>query len=129
MNNFNPWQQQQANQYVQEQYGRNGYGQGYGQGFGQMQKPFPSIVPVPDELTARSAQIPMDGSNTFFLNEKAGEIYAKRLSMVDGSIIFEAYKRRECELPAKERYATVAQLDEITARLKRLEMPEGGNEA
>lgn len=129
MNYHNPWQQQQATQYVQEQYGRNGYGQNFGQMNGMQRQQAPAIMQVPDELTARSAQIPMDGSNTFFFNENAGEIYTKRLSMVDGSIIFEAYKKRECELPVKERYATVAQLDEIAARLTKLEASEGGNEA
>lgn len=125
MNYYNPWQQQQATQYVQEQYGRNGYGQNFGQMNGMQRQQAPTIMQVPDELTARSAQIPMDGSETYFLNKDSGEIYSKRLSMVDGSIVFECYKKREPEFPEKERYATIAMLDELSERLKRL---EGGNE-
>lgn len=125
MYGYNPYQQQQAMQYAQDQYGRfNNFSQPQ-QPCPPPVKPFASVLPVPDELTARSAQIPMDGSDTFFYNKSSGEIYVKRLSMVDGSIVFESYKRRESEFPAKERYATVAQLDEISERLKKL---EGGQE-
>lgn len=117
---YNPYQQLQAQQCVQS------YGQNYVQPYGQPnQQPEPRVIPVRDELTARSAQIPMDGSETYFLNKDSGEIYSKRLSMVDGSIVFECYKKREPEFPEKERYATIAMLEELSERLKRL---EGGNE-
>lgn len=108
---YNPYQHLQAQQRAQT------YSPSY-------QQAEPRVIPVIDELTARSAQIPMDGSETYLVNRDAGEIYVKRLSMVDGSIVFDCYKRREPEYPAKERYATVAMLDELSARLKKLEVGE-----
>lgn len=115
---YNPYSQQQAMAYSQDMYNSRQYPQ-------QPRPQYPQVIPVQDELTARSAQIPMDGTDTYFFNAQAGEIYAKRLSMVDGSICFDVYKKRLPEYPEKERYATVAQLDEISARLKKL---EGGDE-
>ncbi len=117
---YNPYNQQQAMAYSQDLYNSRQYPQPQ-----QPRPQYPQVIAVPDELTARSAQIPMDGTDTFFHNAQAGEIYTKRLSMVDGSICFDVYKKRAPEYPEKERYATVAQLDEISARLKKL---EGGDE-
>ena len=80
MYGYNPYNQQQAMAYSQDMYNSRQYPQPQ-----QPRPQFPQVITVPDELTARSAQIPMDGTDPYFFNSQAGEIYAKRLSMVDGS--------------------------------------------
>ena len=76
----------------------------------------PSIVTVPDEQTARTAQFPMDGSAAYFINANGQEIYSKQLSMVNGSVIFNRFKREE---PKPETSAYVTR-EEMTAKFDEL---------
>ena len=57
----------------------------------QIQQPLPTITSVPDELTARNAQFPMDGSPVYFINANGQEIYFKQLSMANGSVLFHKF--------------------------------------
>ena len=59
----------------------------------QIQQPLPTITNVPDELTARNAQFPMDGSPVYFVNANGQEIYFKQLSMANVSVIFQRFRR------------------------------------
>lgn len=78
----------------------------------------PSLISVPDELTARNAQFPMDGSPVYFVNSNGAEIYSKQLSMADGSVIFRRYKReQEPQNPAAPAYVT---REELNAKLEEL---------
>lgn len=69
----------------------------------------PSIIAVQDELAARNAQFPMDGTPVYFANANAQEVYSKQLSMTDGSIIFKRYKV-DAE-PKTQPYVTHDELD------------------
>ena len=75
--------------------------------------PSPSITPVMDELTARNAQFPMDGSLAYFSNVANGEIYTKQLSMLDGSVIFNVYRKMQPVAPPTVDYATRAEVDKL----------------
>ena len=79
------------------------------------------IVQVRSEQEARQMQIPLDGSRTLFYNEAAGEVYAKRLSMEDGSIVFEAFARRTEAQAAPEKWASAEEVEKISERLSRIE--------
>lgn len=66
---------------------------------------------VPDELSARKASFPMDGSAAYFVCEPLGEIYTKRLDLSDGKMVFEKFVKTSSAPP---QYATQDDL----ARLK-----------
>lgn len=77
----------------------------------------PTLMQVPDELTAMNAQFPMDGSPAFFINANGQEIYSKQLSMANGSVIFRRYRRVEDTKPETPAYVT---RDEMNAKLDEL---------
>lgn len=79
------------------------------------------IVQVHSEQEARQMQIPLDGSRTMFYNEAAGEVYAKRLSMEDGSIVFETFARKTAVQPAGEKWASAEEVEKLSERLSRIE--------
>lgn len=121
MYGYNPNTQMQANQYAQgmrEPYGIQQYGSPYMPT--QPRAQVPQMVSVCDMESARNAQIPMDGSPTYFANPQAGEIYVKRLSMVDGSMIFEVYKKEAS--PASPIMITIDQYNDLLERIKKLEV-------
>lgn len=93
----------------------------------------PTLMQVPDELTAMNAQFPMDGSPAFFITANGQEIYSKQLSMVNGSVIFHRYRRVEDAKPEAPAYVTReemnAKLDELYQLLNTATAPgDGGNE-
>ena len=71
----------------------------------------PTLISVPDELTARNAQFPMDGSPVYFINSSTQEIYSKQLSMANGSVIWHRYKRDVESKTAEPAYVTREELD------------------
>lgn len=77
----------------------------------------PMLLSVPDELTARNAQFPMDGSPAYFINANGQEIYSKQLSMANGSVIFRRFRREEEAKPEAPAYVTH---DEMNAKLSEL---------
>lgn len=77
----------------------------------QIQQPAPTITSVPDELTARNAQFPMDGSPVYFVNANGQEIYSKQLSMANGSVIFQRFRRAEEQKPETSNYVTREELE------------------
>lgn len=83
----------------------------------QLQAPAPALISVPDELTARNAQFPMDGTPAYFVNANGAEIYSKQLSMADGSVIFRRYKREETTKPEAPAYVT---REELNAKMDEL---------
>lgn len=78
----------------------------------------PALITVPDELTARNAQFPMDGNPAYFVNANGTEIYSKQLSMADGSVIFRRYKR-EAETAKADAPAYVTR-EELDAKMEEL---------
>lgn len=71
----------------------------------------PTLISVPDELTARNAQFPMDGSPVYFINVNNQEIYSKQLSMANGSVIWHRYRRDPENKTAEPAYVTREELD------------------
>ena len=120
MYGYNPNTQILANQYAQGMrtpYGSQQYGAPYMPNQQSVQAP--QIISPCDMDGARNAQIPMDGSPTYFANPQAGEIYVKRLSMVDGSMIFEVY--RKDTTPDAAQTVTMDQYRDLLARVEKLE--------
>lgn len=120
MYGYNPSAQMQANQYAQsmrDPFGSPQYGTPYMPTQQRMQSP--QIISPCDLEGARNAQIPMDGSPTYFANPQTGEIYVKRLSMVDGSIIFEVYRKETP--PAVAQTITADQYNDLLKRIEKLE--------
>ena len=86
----------------------------------QIQQPAPTITSVPDELTARNAQFPMDGSPVYFINANGQEIYSKQLSMANGSVIFQRFRRVEEQKPETPNYVTREELESKIGELYQL---------
>lgn len=84
------------------------------------QQPSPTLQVVPDELTALNAQFPMDGSPVYFANANGQEIYSKQLSMANGSVIFQKFKRAEEQKPEAPNYVTREELEAKVGELYQL---------
>lgn len=82
--------------------------------------PQSSITTVRSEMEARQSPIPMDGSMSVYHNPDAGEIYTKRLSMEDGSIRFDVYRRTEAAPVQQPEYATMEYVRALEARIEAL---------
>ena len=84
-----------------------------------------SCRPVTSREEAVSAQIPFDGSTTFFVDTANGKIYAKTFNFNDGTAPLVSYVRETVAAPPQ--YAQVdavetlrAELDEIKAELENI---------
>lgn len=75
---------------------------------------------VPDEMTARNAQIALDGSTAFYINTNGKEIYTKQISMSDGSLIFKKYVIEEPNKTQLKEYATLEDLEKLKIELYKM---------
>lgn len=109
------------------------YGAGYtpvtrpsemGQGYPQMQNVAPAqpvgqgqgflCRPVTSKAEAIAAQIPFDGSTSYFVDTSNGNIYAKTFSFQDGSAPIVTYVR---ETEQTVQYATIDDLNALREEL------------
>lgn len=78
-------------------------------------------LPVTSQAQAETAQIPFDGSTTYFVDTSNGKIYAKTFDFNTGAAPLVAYVREQ-EAPAVQ-YATLDDLralrDELLAKPKK----------
>lgn len=82
------------------------------------QKRIAACIPVTSYEEMRAHQIPFDGSATVYVNDAAGEIYIKRVNLMDGSAEPEIYRRWMPEPPPPPvQYASTDQLDALEKRL------------
>lgn len=90
--------------------------------------PAPGFVcrPVAAKIEAETAQIPFDGSTTYFVDTGSGKIYAKTFDFNTGTAPLVTYVREQPEAD-KPRYATVDELqafrDELNALRAELAAP------
>lgn len=68
---------------------------------------------------ATVAQIPLDGTPSFFVNVSNGEIYRKAM-LPDGTAPLATYTRCEDIVSSPPQYATVEQLSELSLKLEEL---------
>lgn len=74
---------------------------------------------------AKAAQIPFDGSSTFFPSPAEGRVYEKFLGL-DGLPVFRVYAIMKAEESKRPLYAEAATVAELKARLDALEKQIGG---
>ena len=75
--------------------------------------------PVAARIEAETAQIPFDGSTTYFVDTGSGKIYAKTFDFNTGTAPLVTYVREQPEAE-KPKYATVADLEAFRAEFEKL---------
>ena len=75
--------------------------------------------PVAARIEAETAQIPFDGSTTYFVDTGSGKIYAKTFDFSTGTAPLITYVREQSE-SQKPKYATVEELAAFRAELDKL---------
>lgn len=100
------------------------------------QPPAPQQVrTVYSEAEARQAQIPIDGTTCYFVDETNGKIYTKRFDYTNGAFPFAAYVRAQpvTETTPAPEYMTVDDFErrwaEKVAQFEQLVKPRGGKKA
>lgn len=77
--------------------------------------------PVTSREEAVAAQIPFDGSTSYFVDTANGKIYAKTFNLADGTAPLVAYVREQAA-PAVQ-YATIADINALREEIERLKKP------
>lgn len=75
--------------------------------------------PVAARIEAETAQIPFDGSTTYFVDTGSGKIYAKTFDFNTGTAPLVTYVREQPEIE-KPHYATLDELAAIRAEFEKL---------
>lgn len=88
-----------------------------------MQPPMPVVQYVPDEMTAKRGQFPMDGTPVIYINENAQEIYMRYLNLNDGTVPFKKFAIVEDKQPV---FATADDIGALRNEIQKLRDELGG---
>ena len=97
----------------------NPYGNMYGsrQDMPRTQPSMYACRPVTSQAEAVAAQIPFDGSTTYFIDTSNGNIYAKTFNFADGTAPLDVYVKQVAE---SIQYATKDELNSLREELEKI---------